>query len=108
MARTKSPKSHSRPFRLWDYYNRRPYPHRYYSGLINAHNGAMKQCHWTEVDVTVVLYHDPTAMPLGYYMRKPTVNGEQKVVWEVVSKELARKLAKDFRLVLDAEEWKNQ
>lgn len=65
------PKSefNTRPYRLWNANERKPFPWRYYSDHKRAHNGALIECKWAKVGVTVEVYNAFTGRLLGQYTR---------------------------------------
>lgn len=60
----------SRPYRLWNANEKKPYRWRYYSNPKRAHNGALLEARWAKVGVTVEVYNASNGRLLGQYTRR--------------------------------------
>jgi hypothetical protein len=62
----------NRPYRLWDAKAKAPLRWRCYKHHRNAHNGALIECRWAKIGVTIEVYNQETGRMLGQYTRHPT------------------------------------
>ena len=63
----------ARPYRLWDANAKTALRFRYYSDSKRAHLGALIECRWSQIGVTIEVYNATTGRLLGQYTRR--VNG---------------------------------
>ena len=59
----------ARPYRLWDTNSKAALRFRYYSDPKRAHLGALIECRWSKIGVTIEVYNAANGRLLGQYTR---------------------------------------
>jgi len=60
----------ARPYRLWDANAKAALRFRYYSDPKRAHLGALIECRWSKIGVTIEVYDAGSGRLLGQYTRR--------------------------------------
>jgi hypothetical protein len=61
-----------RPFRLYNANTKEFLKWRYYAYPKNAHRGALIECRWSKVGVTIEVVNHESGRLLGQYTRRPS------------------------------------